>query len=606
MSVDDLASLDGVMLLLNDSIDVVDGVTLAGFDLEDIGTWLCQLQAMRARLDALAMMATAEADSASVQSIDGLRSIASFVAHHTNRDRSAIAADRRFGSWLKTMAVFGEAARAGRLSREHVRALKECDNSRTHFALMDSQETLVEAATTCTYRDFLSVLRYWMLAFDPDGDEPKAQHEARGVSARKQFDGMVVGKLKLNPVDGDAVMNALDVEMDHLRKVDEAEAANNPKPGEQRNPEDVFVPRTETQLRADAMVNLVLRGATRPDGTSAKPLTHLNLGADLASDLYRDGHDDDPSDDDPSDDGPSDAGPSDDGPSDTGPKDAGLDEDSPNDDSPKGDGCYDEPDDCAHDGEPNKDSSNQDSSNQDSSNQDSSISNSSTAVHTALGDPSAGHQTTSPTGRRALGLRVAVGDPSHGPAPPHVPKPPHWRALDVSFFDPARRCEFVDGTPLHPDWARQILGRSRLRRLVLDGTRVVDLSTSFAPPTPGPDAAAELRAAIHNATSVPSETPARIFPGPMRRAIIGGARGQCQHWGCDAKVQWLQADHRYPHSRGGPTSFANGECQCAYHNGLKGQSLPDAVQETVQQLFSHASGGADAAPDANGDGRRAA
>jgi len=172
-------------------------------------------------------------------------------------------------------------------------------------------------------------------------------------------------------------------------------------------------------------------------------------------------------------------------------------------------------------------------------------------------------------------LRVAIGDSIHGPAPPQVKPPNKFRALNLSYFDPARRCELVDGTPLHPDWARQVLARSRLRRLVVDGTHAMDLSIPFKSPPAGPSAAAQLESLVVNAPSVPAQSPARIFPGPMRQAIIAAARGRCHHPGCDAKVQWLQADHRYPHTRGGPTSFANSETQCAYHNGLKGQSVPD-------------------------------
>ncbi len=62
---------------------------------------------------------------------------------------------------------------------------------------------------------------------------------------------------------------------------------------------------------------------------------------------------------------------------------------------------------------------------------------------------------------------------------------------------------------------------------------------------------------------------ARGFPDWMKRALLIEARGRCRTRGCDSPYHWLQVDHVHPHSKGGPTSLANGQILCDPDNKWK-------------------------------------
>ncbi len=126
-------------------------------------------------------------------------------------------------------------------------------------------------------------------------------------------------------------------------------------------------------------------------------------------------------------------------------------------------------------------------------------------------------------------LLQQIDDPGVGP-------------VEVRYDDLDGRCEFLDGTPLHPTFALAALAAARLRRVVLD-TRSKPVDTSVT---------------------------ARSFPPWMKHLLLIEARGRCRAPGCDAPFPWLQADHITPHATGGQTKLSNGQVLCDPHNKWKG------------------------------------
>jgi hypothetical protein len=57
----------------------------------------------------------------------------------------------------------------------------------------------------------------------------------------------------------------------------------------------------------------------------------------------------------------------------------------------------------------------------------------------------------------------------------------------------------------------------------------------------------------------------RFFTGATRRAVEVRDR-QCTHPYCDEPYDRCDIDHTTPHSRGGPTTQANGRPRCPPHN----------------------------------------
>ena len=113
--------------------------------------------------------------------------------------------------------------------------------------------------------------------------------------------------------------------------------------------------------------------------------------------------------------------------------------------------------------------------------------------------------------------------------------------ITPSFDDPDFRCEFIDGTPVHPKLAQALLGVAEFRRMILTAKpRDLDVSVN-----------------------------SRAFPQWMRDAALVTTRGACSEHGCDAEFHWLHMDHRKPRSKGGQTSFRNLDPLCSAANRAK-------------------------------------
>ncbi len=118
---------------------------------------------------------------------------------------------------------------------------------------------------------------------------------------------------------------------------------------------------------------------------------------------------------------------------------------------------------------------------------------------------------------------------------------PGTAPVAIDRDDPDFRCERIDGTPIHPDLAFVATAVAEFERIVLDAeSRPIDMSVK-----------------------------ARGFPDWMKRALLITARSRCRTRGCDAPYHWLQVDHIHPHSKGGPTSLANGQILCDPDNKWK-------------------------------------
>lgn len=114
--------------------------------------------------------------------------------------------------------------------------------------------------------------------------------------------------------------------------------------------------------------------------------------------------------------------------------------------------------------------------------------------------------------------------------------------LPTAYFDIDRRCEMIDGTPIHPRRAWPAVLYGRLRRQVLTAeSRTIDLGHDV-----------------------------RVFTDVQKNALLVETRGQCVETGCDAPFAWLQADHIIAHANGGPTDMDNGVPRCGPDNLRKG------------------------------------
>jgi Domain of unknown function (DUF222) len=124
-------------------------------------------------------------------------------------------------------------------------------------------------------------------------------------------------------------------------------------------------------------------------------------------------------------------------------------------------------------------------------------------------------------------------------APPDGKRPRPLLNIVVGYETFAGRiCELAAGTPVAPGVVADLLGvpDTLIERIVFDGPRrIIEVGHS------------------------------RLFRGALRRALEIRDR-RCTHPTCDVPASRCEADHITPWSHAGPTSLANGQLQCGYHN----------------------------------------
>lgn len=252
---------------LDAALDQALAVPLLCLSREETDRWAQRVQRIRSKVDALVVEAAVSAHEASVQVGSGLHTMANHVARETGMDPAVVGADKNLGVWLRSFPLLAQAAGEGRLSRRHLQVIRTNDNARTHQAMVQAQDFLVNIAAE-PWRDFVAALRYWVLATDPDGEEPDNQKEGRRFTVRRKGDGSVSGSFALDPIVGTALMTALNQESDRLWRDDQETGAE----------------RSTTQRFADALTNLVSRGARRKNGSVPAPLVHLVMSPAVAAD----------------------------------------------------------------------------------------------------------------------------------------------------------------------------------------------------------------------------------------------------------------------------------------------------------------------------------
>jgi hypothetical protein len=116
---------------------------------------------------------------------------------------------------------------------------------------------------------------------------------------------------------------------------------------------------------------------------------------------------------------------------------------------------------------------------------------------------------------------------------------PSNEPLPLDHEDVDGRCELIDGTPIHPWLASQVMHLGRFRRHIFkpDGIKL-------------------------DSTTAKSHR----FPKWMGHLLRIEGRGRCLTPGCDSPFHWLHNDHVHPRSRGGATATGNGGNRCRPDN----------------------------------------
>jgi hypothetical protein len=243
---------------LEAAVDACFETPLSCLGMQEMSDRLVALIAITAKVDALRMDTVLSAELVEVGRLTDQRNTANHVAQRTLADPRSVRFDERIINWLADLPVLADAFRSGRITTGHVEKLRLKDNHRVHQQLVNNEEFFVSMFTTCQFRDLDDLIDEWLLGADPDGAEPNDREQKFGLSFTPIPGGMKVSGI-LDPLQGAALRGDVNAEANKLRAAEKESGATS----------------TVRRRTLDALMNLVGRGAARPDGTFARPRVNI-------------------------------------------------------------------------------------------------------------------------------------------------------------------------------------------------------------------------------------------------------------------------------------------------------------------------------------------
>ena len=264
MSAVDFAAPSGALAALDSALDALSAEFLPTIDRDQLGARCVSLQNARQRLDAIIATGIAEAERAGVAVVAGQRTMAQYLASRTHASPDALRADTRLGLWVGQFTQLETAMLDGGLSRQHVDLLRRTDSIRVHMAMQRDQAMFIDFAQVLEWKSFQNCVKYWLLVNDPDGAEPDDHDTKNTLSISTQANGRVTINGDLDPLTGAILKQAIGNEENQLFDQDNENGTV----------------RTATQRRANALGNLIERGAGRTE-TNSKPLIHVVMSLNV-------------------------------------------------------------------------------------------------------------------------------------------------------------------------------------------------------------------------------------------------------------------------------------------------------------------------------------
>ncbi len=132
----------------------------------------------------------------------------------------------RLGRTLRHLPAVAEAWREGAIGEDAAQAIAWARRHRTEASMARDEAMLVSQAKELGFEDFSRVLAYWKQLADPDGAEASDEERkaSRDVFLTSSFDGMWLGQMTLDPINGAIVSSELNRLEHDLFEADCAEA----------------------------------------------------------------------------------------------------------------------------------------------------------------------------------------------------------------------------------------------------------------------------------------------------------------------------------------------------------------------------------------------
>lgn len=243
---------------------------------QELGELLRHMERARGAVDAAANAVLDRFDAEGAAGYDGLRSTSAWLRHRCQMTGATASRRVRTARALRELPEVADGFRTGRFSADQADLFARHRSARTAEAMTQDEAVLAALADHLRPDDLARELRGWAELVDTDGTEPDPGHRDRGFTFVQTLDDAWTGRLDLSAADGLMVQRAIEAMAEHLHRTQEAGATTGD--GDALRAVDGAGPtgpgaaggtRSRTQLRADALVELVRRGSrpgrARPD-----------------------------------------------------------------------------------------------------------------------------------------------------------------------------------------------------------------------------------------------------------------------------------------------------------------------------------------------------
>jgi hypothetical protein len=263
---------------IRDAASQLAQLELSDVPAHELGALLQRTEQTRSVVDAAASSVLDRFDAQGAAAYDGLRSTSSWLRQRCQMTGATAARRLRMARALRELPEVGDGFRSGRFSADQADLFARHRSPRTAEAMAQDESVLAALADRLRPDDLARELRGWAEMVDTDGAEPDPGHRDRGFTFVQTLDDTWTGRLDLSAADGLLVHRAIEAMAERLHRRDEA--GRQTGDGDAGRAVDGAGPtggattggtRSRTQRRADALVELVLRGSG-----------HARLGADDA------------------------------------------------------------------------------------------------------------------------------------------------------------------------------------------------------------------------------------------------------------------------------------------------------------------------------------
>jgi hypothetical protein len=262
---------------LEDLEEVLDALIASGAENYGDGESIETLHRLSSRLDSFVTEATSAFEKSEEWAIDGAKTAASWISSRCRVPRAAALRRVRLGRTLRQLPAVAQAWSEGEIGEDAAKAIASARRHRTEAAMARDEELLVSQAKELGFEDFCRVLAYWKQLADPDGAQASEEEKkaSRDVFLTSSYDGVWLGQMTLDPINGAVVSNELNRLEHDLFEADCAQA----KERLGRTARIDELERTSAQRRADALVEMATRSRTAPaEGIRPLPLFSVLVG----------------------------------------------------------------------------------------------------------------------------------------------------------------------------------------------------------------------------------------------------------------------------------------------------------------------------------------